>query len=245
MIKSILRKILTYLKLDLTKNLKYDRLSKEIMSKVITKNSNCIDIGCHKGEILDLMINYAPEGNHIAFEPIPSFYNNLVNKYKNIAKIYPFALSEKQGTSSFQYVKNAPAYSGIKKRKYDIKNPEIEEVKIKIETLDNLVDKNTTVDFIKLDVEGAEFNVLKGAKNTIQNNSPYIVFEFGLGASDYYNTKPEDIYNYLVEECNFQIFNLSDWIKKKKPLTLIEFKNTYNNELEYYFIAQSKKKILF
>ena len=238
MIKTVIRKILTFSKLDLTKNLKYDRLTMQIMSSVIKSNSNCIDVGCHKGEMLDVMIKYAPNGNHMGFEPIPAMFNNLESKYGEIAKIYPFALSDKTGETTFQYVKNAPAYSGLKRRKYDVKNPEIEEISVKLELLDNLIEDDFVVDLIKIDVEGAELGVLKGAKKTILKNKPIIIFEFGLGASEFYGTKPEDIFNFLVKECGLQIYNLHDWVKGKASLSLQEFDKTYNQSLEYYFIAQ-------
>lgn len=237
MLKTAIRKVLTFSKLDLTKNLKYDRLTQKIMSKVIKSNSNCIDVGCHKGEMLDLMLKYAPKGKHLAFEPIPSFFNNLQEKYQGMATIYPHALSSEKGETTFQYVKNAPAYSGIKKRKYDVKNPEIEQINVTLELLDNLVEDDFAVDFIKIDVEGAELGVLKGAKNIILKNKPCIIFEFGLGASEFYGTKPKDIFDFLVEDCGLQIFNLSDWINDKNPLSLNDFSETYNKALEYYFIA--------
>jgi FkbM family methyltransferase len=237
MLKTAIRKILTFSKIDLTKNLKYDRLTQKIMSQVISSNSNCVDVGCHKGEMLDLMLKYSPNGKHLAFEPIPSFFKKLVEKYDGVAKIYPHALSSEKGETTFQYVKNAPAYSGIKKRQYDVKNPEIEQIKVSLELLDDLVAEDFPVDFIKIDVEGAELGVLKGAKRTIKKNKPYVIFEFGLGASEFYGTKPEDIFNFLVVDCGLQIYNLSDFIKNKKALSLQEFDETYQNASEYYFIA--------
>ena len=130
LIKDILRKLLIFFHLDVTKNLQYDRLTKIIMKKMIKKNSNCIDIGCYKGEILELMLQYAPEGKHYAFEPIPYLFATLEKKFKNKVQIFPYALSDNKGFSTFQFVKNAPAYSGLKRRKYNISNPEIEEIEV-------------------------------------------------------------------------------------------------------------------
>lgn len=207
------------------------------MKQVISSTSNCIDVGCHKGEMLDLMLKYAPNGKHLGFEPIPSFYKNLEKKYYGIAKIYSCALSDQKGETTFQYVKNAPAYSGIKKRHYDIENPEIEKINVSLETLDNLIEDGFKVDLIKIDVEGAELGVLKGAIKTIKRNKPVIIFEFGLGASDYYGTTPQDIYSLLVEECGLGVFKLDDWIKGRSPMSLQQLDNAYNKEGEYYFIA--------
>ena len=62
MIKDSIRNLLNYLHLDLTKNLKYDRLTKIIIKRYIHKNWTCVDIGCHKGEIMDMFLETAYEG---------------------------------------------------------------------------------------------------------------------------------------------------------------------------------------
>ncbi len=125
------------------------------MKKHLKQNDNCIDIGCHKGEILDLILKYSSKGEHFAFEPIPYLYSNLKEKYNDQAQIFPFALSDINGESTFQLVKNAPAYSGIRKRRYDIKNPEIEEITVQLKTLDEVIPEEKQIHFVKIDVEGA------------------------------------------------------------------------------------------
>ena len=235
-IKHNIRTILNFLHLDITKNLEYDRLTKLIIKKSVHKNSVCIDIGCHKGEILDLILQQSPQGGHYGFEPIPTFYKNLILKYTPINNIFPYALADKCGKTTFQFVKNAPAYSGLKKRKYAIENPQIEEIEVEIYTLDSIVPENTKIDFIKIDVEGAEFGVLKGAKRVLTVNKPIVIFECGLGASDFYDTKPEEVFNFL-SETGLKISLLRSWLNNKKTLTLNEFCNFYNKNSEYYFIA--------
>ena len=238
MVKRIIRNFLTTLGIDLTKNLKYDRLTIQILEKVVSESSNCIDVGCHKGEMLDLMLKFAPLGTHYAFEPIPVMFTALQAKYpqKNV-HLFNTALSDRKGTTSFNYVKNAPAYSGIMKRKYDVKTPDIEEINVRLELLDHLIPVEQSIQFIKIDVEGAEYGVLKGAKMVLMKYKPFVVFEFGLGASDYYFTTPEMMFELLVDECGLRISNLSDWLKNKSPLTLMEFKASYENSEDYYFLA--------
>lgn len=234
--KDLLRKTLNLLHLDLTTNLKYDRLTKLIISKVVKPSSICIDVGCHKGEILDLILKSAPAGGHYGFEPIPILFKNLQNKYGNQNNILPFALSDTDGKTTFQFVKNAPAYSGLKKRKYNVANPDIEEINVEIKTLDSIIPMNTKIDLIKIDVEGAELGVLKGSKNILERNKPIVIFECGKGASDYYNTKPEDVYA-VLKEAGLNVSLLSDWIKKKPSLSEKDFVKIFEDNSEYYFIA--------
>lgn len=234
---NFIRSTLNFLHLDLTKNLEYDRLTKSIMKRCIQSRSNCIDVGCHKGEILDVMLALAPQGNHFAFEPLPVLFHQLEEKYSGKATIYPYALSDVSGTSTFQFVKNAPAYSGIHKRKYDTATPDIEQISVELKTLDMLIPKDTRIDFIKIDVEGGEFGVIKGAKQLLKKWKPYIIFESGLGASDYYGTKPGELFLFLASEIGLKISTLKAFIKHDAPLTQKEFEAHFNNNSEYYFIA--------
>ena len=75
--KNAIRSLLNLLHLDLTKNLEYDRLTKAIMKQEIRPSSNCIDIGCHKGEMLEILLRLAPSGQHYAFEPLPFMFKDL------------------------------------------------------------------------------------------------------------------------------------------------------------------------
>lgn len=234
-IKQLIRKTLLTLRLDVTKNLKYDRLTDKVLKRVLKPNSNCIDVGCHKGEILERIIELAPKGIHFAFEPIPVFYNNLKEKFSSKATIYPYALAEKEGTSTFQYVKNAPAYSGLKQRKYEV-NPDIEEINVEVKTLDEIIPKEVSIDLIKIDVEGGELAVLKGAKQILEKDKPTVIFECGLGASDYYNTKPEEVF-FLLKNASLNTFTLKSFLAKKSALTEQQFVRLFNTGEEYYFVA--------
>ncbi len=235
-LKNTLRLVLNFFHLDLTKNLEYDRLTKSIMKKVIQKDSNCIDIGCHKGEILQFILKLAPNGQHFAFEPIPYLYTQLNVKFKNQARIFPFALSDKSGQTTFNLVKNAPAYSGINQRKYAVEKPEIEEIQVELKQLDEVIPETTQIDFIKIDVEGGEFDVLKGAKNLLSRHHPIIVFECGIGASEFYGTNPVELFNYL-DNLNYKISILRAYMQKDNPLTVLEFEQAFIQNTDYYFIA--------
>ena len=236
-LKTIIKGLLIFFHLDLTKNLKYDRLTKEIIKKYIQKSYNCVDVGCHKGEILNQIIKYASNGKHYAFEPIPYLYQNLKAMFKGKATILPYALSNNNGKTTFQLVKNAPAYSGIRKRKYEIQNPDIEEIIVEKRTLDSIIPLSEVINFIKIDVEGGEFDVLKGAVNLLKRCKPIVLFECGKGASDYYDTRPNELFDFLNEEIGLKIYTLQSFIKEQNPLNKSEFEHHFEISSEYYFTA--------
>lgn len=237
MLKRIIKKACALAGIDLTRNMAYDRYTAIIMRDLLRPDSNCIDVGCHNGEILGRILRLAPHGRHFAFEPIPEFYEALVSMYGDRATVLPYALSDKDGETNFHFVRNDPAYSGLKKRSYATSAPDISEIRVQTRALDSVIPPGTCIHFMKIDVEGAEYDVLKGARALIKECRPVIVFEFGLGASEYYHTNPEDVYTFLREECGLQIFLLKDFLRKNNALSFEAFEKHYQDKTEYYFIA--------
>jgi len=237
--KQKLKRLLTILHISVTRNQKYDALTQKIIQRSLKPDSNCIDIGCHKGEILDLMIKAAPLGRKIGFEPIPELYQLLTTRYSEdpLVTIYPTALYDRTGTTTFQHVLNAPAYSGIKKRKYDGKHVEIEQITVETDLLDNIIPDNLRIDLLKIDVEGAEFRVMKGGVSTLRKWKPVIIFEFGLGAADFYNSRPDELFVFLTLECEMKISTLSGYLANSPTLTRLQFRKMFENGSEYYFIG--------
>lgn len=219
------------------KNRQYNRETVHIMKAVLKPNSNCVDIGCHKGRILDLMLAFAPEGTHYAFEPLPPFFELLKKKYAGTNTIIrPEALSDSAGDVRFKFVKNSPGYSGFRKRTYHVPFPGIEEITVTKTTLDAVIPPGTKIDFIKLDVEGAELEVFRGAERTIRRCRPVIIFEHGTGAAPHYGTKPEDVFDFITG-CGLNISTFKNWLHKKPCLDRASFSKQFYKELNYYFIA--------
>ena len=221
-----------------TKNQQYDKQTKQIIKKICTAQSNCIDVGTHKGEILDLFIKNSPAGHHYGFEPIPSLYSALIKKYnhKTNVHLYDYALSDKERDAEFNYVVSNPAYSGLIKRRYDHKNEKDTTIKVHTQLLDAVIPADKKIDLIKIDVEGGEINVLRGAVNTIAKSSPVIIFESGLGGSELYGATPEIIYA-LFQQFGYKLSLLKNYLNNKAPLTPQGFNDQFYQGLNYYFVA--------
>lgn len=241
-IKTIIKNIIKLSPIALTKNHGYDIQTKKIFKQILKPGSNAIDVGCHKGEILDLILKFAPNGNHFGFEPIPTLYDNLVEKYRNKSNcsISPMAASNKTGNSSFNYVISNPSYSGIKKRSYDKPSEEDTSIIVVTDLLDNIIPPDHKVDLIKIDVEGGEMLVLEGAKNIIKQQRPYIVFEHGLGASEFYETGPDDVFTFF-SDLDYEIYTLKQFLNKELPMKIDAFSNQFYKKLNYYFLAKHSK----
>lgn len=239
--KKTIKKLVKKIPIAFTKNQQYDRQTNRIIKQVCNPGTNCVDIGAHKGEVLDIMLKYATSGIHYAFEPIPVLYTALQEKYKDNrnCNVSDIALSDKKGSSTFNFVISNPSYSGLVKRKYDRENEEDTVIEVKTDLLDNILPVNHRVDLMKIDVEGGEYLVMKGALNTIKKYKPVIIFEHGLGASDYYGSTPAQVYE-LLSDCELNVSTLKGWLNNNRGLSLKEFEDLYQSNKEYYFIASAK-----
>lgn len=126
---------------------------------------NCIDVGAHVGFWLkDLCKRFK---NVYAFEPISDVRECLV---KNITDknytLFPFALGNENKTTKVNYIPEATGNTYIS----DEGNREIE-----LKRLDDL--ELPKIEYIKIDAEGYEIEVLKGGKNLIEKYKPFIHVE--------------------------------------------------------------------
>jgi FkbM family methyltransferase len=234
-----LKRLVKKLPVVITRNQQYDSQTKQIIRKVCTVQSNTVDVGTHNGDILDALLQQSPNGMHYGFEPLPGHYQSLRIKYqqqKNIV-LYDVALSNVNGNSSFNHVTSNPSYSGIKKRNYDRSNETDETIEVKTARLDDvLLPQNKKIDFMKIDVEGAELGVLKGAAQLIKRDRPVIVFECGLGGSDVYDTTPAELFTFFAE-FDYTISLLKNYLKEEQALSKTSFEEQYYQKLNYYFVA--------
>lgn len=236
--KDFIKNILKALPFDLTKNQRYDRLTRRVILKVCQPGSNSVDAGCHKGEILDIFLAASPHGRHYGFEPIPALYDQLMLKYegKSNVIISDVALSNQEGFSSFNYVVSNPSYSGLQKRQYDRPNEQDTMITVKTRRLDDIWPSDLPLHIMKIDVEGGERLVIEGALQTLSRWKPTVIFEHGMGASDLYGSTPEQIFA-LFEQCGLKIFLLESFLKDKIALKAEEFSGQFYSRLNYYFVA--------
>jgi FkbM family methyltransferase len=142
------------------------------------------DVGANIGNYSIELANNFEKASIFAFEPTIETTNALNNntKYLTNIKIINKAVGDKN-EKKIIYKSKDNAHNTLYKEvleKLLIKDS-IEEEVIEIITIDDFCKMNSikTIDFLKIDTEGNEFFVLKGAKNMLENNRIKVIqFEF-------------------------------------------------------------------
>jgi FkbM family methyltransferase len=206
-----------------------DRIE-QMMRQVIQPDSNCIDIGCHIGSCLSSITRYAPRGRHLAFEPVPEKASWIRKKFPEV-DVKAVALGDKRDKLTFYHNVSQPGLSGFTKDASS--QDEIVEITVDCERLDDLVGADRTYAYVKVDVEGAELWVLKGARKMIERDRPIILFESGPNDATALGLKREDVFVFVVDELGYEVFMVKDFLEKGRALDLAGFQRA----AEYPFQA--------
>jgi FkbM family methyltransferase len=176
---------------------------REAFRKSLQKGDTVIDIGANLGlHSLYIAQIVGPEGRIYAFEPIPSNIRLLqrnirLNAFENQVTVVDAALSN----SDDQYIEMSAPSDGVAVAAAINKNGKSGEQVIKVRNLhldDYVMEKKLHPRLIKIDVEGAEHEVLKGAEKTLLQHRPILVVEVHTFALPEFGSSPEAMCNYLT-----------------------------------------------
>jgi FkbM family methyltransferase len=176
-----------------------------ILAATLDPASNCVDVGAHEGSVLADIVRLAPRGRHLAVEPLPALAQRLRERFPAV-DVRALALSDHHGREPFVHVVDRPGWSGFRERPTP-GNGRVEHVTVAVAPLDDLVGPDADIAFMKIDVEGAEEQVLAGAMTTIARCRPRIAFEHGLGSADHYFTEPRTIHR-MLGDAGLRVFDL-------------------------------------
>jgi FkbM family methyltransferase len=157
----------------------------QFVKTLLQSDSFVIDIGANFGVYTIAMANTIGNGGRVvSFEPSSKTFGALsesieLNSFKNVTLIRK-GLSSNEGTASFA-IGSDPTLSSLS----EARNPDFkgETETIDITTLDMCMAKYgwENIDFIKIDAEGEEVNIINGGVEFFKNNSPLIMIEGWIG----------------------------------------------------------------
>lgn len=184
----------------------------------LSEGMTVFDVGANLGELSLLFSSLVGTTGQVhSFEPCDNTFNKLSQIFEIVQRpqitINHNAVSDKQEIIKLYVYDeehstlNSMADRPLKKYGLDVKPTHVEE--IKAITIDDYCEnqKITHINLLKIDVEGAEYQVLSGARKMLQTKAiDCIIFEFGQTTFDMGN-QPKEIKNYL-NKLGYQVKNL-------------------------------------
>lgn len=157
-----------------------------VMHKYLNPNKNVIDIGAYIGSHTVHLAKGLKNGIVYAFEPQwnirRKLEGNLMLNQINNARVFPYALGPENEIASINYNNednkggaHICSKNGTGRIKNCVQSQNTNKYSIEVRSLDSFNFSN--IGLIKIDVEGFELQVLKGAKRTIEASRPIMVIE--------------------------------------------------------------------
>lgn len=198
--------------LCLSLNKKYEFLEYSLIRKYLQKDNVVFDIGAHIGYYtLNFASLVGDKGKVFSFEPNPTNFTLLkknveINNHNNV-NLFQKAISNFNGNIRLYISDFSSGMHRIHESKFCNDFIEIESVR-----LDDFVKNHEIkkIDFLKIDVEGAEFDVLKGMTNIIHNNkSLKILVEFSPYSITEHGSDPIEFLKNLINH-GFQLYDIDE-----------------------------------
>jgi len=162
----------------------------------IKQQSVVVDIGANVGLHTLFFSEFARNGLVLSFEPARDTFFYLLGNVQHLKNVIPIniALSDAVGIAEF-FAASDDAYSGLKdtKRKEIVNKYSVVSMRLDDILLPMNLDR---IDFVKIDVEGLERNVLSGMAGIMEIHRPVLFCEIYKG--DNSNEDPDETVHYVM-----------------------------------------------
>lgn len=219
-----------------------DQLASKIITQVCDAQKTFIDVGAHIGSILVEVKRHNPSVKIIAIEAMPGKVANLRRRVPFV-ELHNCAVGDACGEVSFFVDTQRSGYSSLARPVGNDKTKV--EIKVSICRLDDLVSASD-VDAIKIDVEGAELGVLRGAVRLLVRCRPIIMFESGPPTEDGLGYTKESMFEFL-HAMSYAILIPNRLAHNDEGLELAGFieSHLYPRRTTNYFAVPKERRIEF
>jgi FkbM family methyltransferase len=155
----------------------------KFMELNLKEGSVFYDVGANVGFFSLLAARLGgPQGKIVCFEPLEGNVAKLIenarrNQFGNV-RVFPIALGAATGERIFQ-LSASPTWGKFKGVAQDVPDKYLRDISVNVRRLDDVMsaEKLPPPDFIKIDVEGAELEVIEGARDTLLRYGPTLMIE--------------------------------------------------------------------
>lgn len=192
-----------------------ERVVRAIYESILVPGDQVIDGGANRGmHTLPLAEKVGAAGRVVAVEAFPALAEAMVrfvqaHDLANVTVINK-ALGAEDGLTSFTLAPRVDALSGIRRRP-DLVNEAVEVIQIAMTRLDTIIAERNLdkLRFVKLDLEGGEFDALRGSPRLLQMASaPLMILENGRQWSGDLYGFDKDAWFKLFAGTGYQIWDL-------------------------------------
>lgn len=167
----------------------FEEIIKTIYKRILTPGDYVVDGGANAGmHTFPLADAVGESGRVLAFEPLPNLVDLLRREVDarglGQVTVRQEALSVRQGKANFNWLRNREAESSLSTARIDPGADDVESLDVDTVRLDDVLP--ITFDrwrFAKLDLEGAEFDALRGGQQSLMRFRPTVILEFGYHAA--------------------------------------------------------------
>lgn len=190
----------------------YEHAVSRVIRTVVRTGDVCLDVGANMGWYTTLLHQLSgPDGSVHAFEPVPRIFGALKRNvglldYSTNVFINNLALGDSPGTVELHLFEGLPnGHSSIS----TMGRSDYTTVKSPIITLDSYLQEHGVghVDFVKVDIEGAELMFFKGADRLFNQQVPPIwMIEMALGTTKGFSYLPQDLIDYMQSHAEYDFY---------------------------------------
>lgn len=195
------------------------------------------DVGANEGWYSVHLMKRFPRMVCYSFEPLPETYERVKRNFRlnglDPQNVMNIGLSDHNGDEIFYYDRKETGASSMR----NIREKDgVEKVICHLRKMDDFVKENDieNVDFIKADVEGAEFFVLKGGGGTLRRDKPVVLCEMLRKWAAKFGYHPNDIIK-MMEEIGYDCFAIEG-----DRLVRVETVTEETAQTNFFFLCRGK-----
>lgn len=188
--------------------------SRILFDRACSMDVTFIDVGANRGWYSLLIATASPNSKVLAFEPSSELRMKLesnvkANRLENVV-VHPYALGQREKKANlYKYTINDGMNTLFPVEHWGAKMDELIEVRSLDSFESNICEPNLPI-IIKLDVEGSEYEVLKGASSLLRTNSLTLIIEINETMLEASGASPAQIFR-LLRNHNYAGFWITPW----------------------------------